>query len=211
MDLGNEKADAELSKFADEIQKRIVASDDNDAIFDDLELLEEFVYKVPKQTVAIAQHIFSHPHKPKTRKILDGAMEGKRHEKIADKILELLNRIRYIAPSEIFPILAEIIRTEDGDGKAKAMEVLKGFSKYDFNLLKNTKAGYTPQRMILDFIEAWTPEQQLANFEFVQIVTTELLGSAVSGTSADSVDTITFPFWGCSSYSIFEKTSPGGY
>jgi len=191
LSLDNEKANHYLAKLADEILAEIVASDDNDEIFKALEVLEEFVYKVTTQTIAVARYIFDHPHAPKIIEILDGSIEGKRPDQVAEKAMELLNKIRYIAPEEVVPILAERIRLKDEKKTAKAVEILKNFSKYDFNFLSQVKT-YGPQKMILDFIKKWNPDEQLSNFEFVQVVTGELLSSSTSGSSAESMDTVTF-------------------
>lgn len=190
LNLESEKANQYLAKLADQICAEIVASDDNDEIFKDLELLEEFVYKVPKQAIAVARYIFAHPLQPKIIKILDGSIEGKRHEQVAEKAIELLNKIRYVDHGDVIPLLAEHIRS-NGAGGGKAIEVIKNFSKYDFNYLTKIKS-YAPQRTILDFVKKWIPEEQVANFDFVQVVAEELLSSSISGASMDAVDTLTF-------------------
>ena len=192
--LGSKKADAYLTKLAAEMEEEVAASSDNDRIFEILDLLEEFVYKVPERTIEIVQSILQRRLEPKLIESPMGSFYGKSHADVAIKALELLDRIRYIHPDAVLSLLTEIIRSGEKEQKSKATEILKHFAKYDFNVLTKSKIGYGAQRKALDYILAWSCEERIGNFDFVEIVTHELLGSSVEGTTAESVDTLTIHF-----------------
>src|SRR3989344_846808 len=58
MGLDNPKADKLLVKFAQDIFVDIKKSKDNESILDGLDLVNEFVYKAPKETIKIVNYIF---------------------------------------------------------------------------------------------------------------------------------------------------------
>ncbi|MDD3101580.1 MAG: hypothetical protein PHE59_00305 [Patescibacteria group bacterium] len=184
MNLDNKQADKYLSNFANEIKKRIISSKDNDKIFEAIDILREFVYKVPKQTIKIVNHIIHNPKEPKLIKNPIRFFYGKSHLDVVIKALELLDQLRYIYADGVLPILEEIILTGGKDEKNKAIEIVKHFTKYDFNVLSKSKIGYGAQRKILDYILVWSIEKQIENFDFIEVATQELLGSSVEGTTS---------------------------
>lgn len=192
--LGSKKADTYLAKLAAEMQEEAAVSSDNDRIFEILDLLEEFVYKVPERAIEIVESILQRRLEPKLIESPMGSFYGKSHTDVAIKALELLDRIRYIRPDAVLSLLAEIIRSGEKEQKSKATEILKHFAKYDFNVLTKSKIGYGAQGKALDYILAWSRQDRIANFDFVEIVTHELLGSSVEGATAESMDTFAIHF-----------------
>ncbi len=194
LNLQSKKAEEYLEGLAGEVKKEIIESLDNDQVLENLELLEEFVYKVPKQTIDIARYVIDNPKEVRKRETPLGVFEGKKHTDCVAKVLELLNRVRYIYPEGVLPILAESIKGEDSKVREKALEVLKNFAQYDYNVLYKSKLGYQVQRFGLDFILKWPTKKQLDNLDFVEVVSSELLGSSVEGTTYSEVDKITIHF-----------------
>jgi len=62
--LNNKKADEYLAKLANQIENEIIGSSNNDEIFEYLNVLAEFAYKVPKKTIEIVQYIIEEEPKP---------------------------------------------------------------------------------------------------------------------------------------------------
>ena len=185
MGLDNPKADKLLVKFAQDIFVDIKKSKDNESILDGLDLVNEFVYKAPKETIKIVNYIFDKkPMPPTAHKSKFGEFEGKSHKDLMLKGIELLDHIRYIVPDEVLKLAAQLSLDENSAIKGKALEVVKKFSQYDYNVLTKSKLGYSVQRKVLDFVMAWPREEQLQRIEFVEVVLRELLNPSFEGTTS---------------------------
>ncbi len=183
--LDNKKADDYLDNLANELKKAIANVSDNDEIYEGLELLERFVYKAPKQAVEIAEFVQGHPMEAKLIESPIGTYYSKNHSDLIIKVLELLDRIRYIFPDGVLPLLEGIVLEGKKEEKSKAVEVLKHFAKYDFNVLTKSKIGYGAQRKALDYISSWSLKRQISNFDFIETISNELLSSSVEGTTSE--------------------------
>ena len=195
MELNSPKADKYLTKIAIDICAKIKKSKDNDDIFEQLDLLGEFVYKVPQETFTLVRFLIKKESTdPKIHKTPFGELKGKSHKDLILKSIELLSHIRYIAPDEVLNFVAQLSQWEDEEIKKKAIEVVQSFAKYDYNVLTKSNIGYGPQRKILDFILTWTSEQQIQYFEFIEVVAKSLLSSSIEGSEWSSVDSLKLHF-----------------
>lgn len=193
MELDNKKADAYLNRFANKIKGKISESKNNDEIFKNLELLEEFVYKVPTQTIDIVNNIVKNrkPNQPvKYKSKIVGEREGKNHIDLIIKCAELLDKIRYIKLKEVFNLLVELCGHQNQSVVSVARKGLEDLAKYDFDVLKHF--GYSIQRTILDIILGWPPEKKILNIEIIKVVAEELLKSSFEGTSMRDYKTMVF-------------------
>lgn len=164
----------------------VINSKTNDEIYGKLEVIEKFYYKKPNETLAIIEAVLKHkPLKPAIiHRFKDGFLYGKKHKDIILKSIDLLSSIRYYKPDEILDLLSIFSLSDDKDIKNKALDVVKKFTKYDFNVLTKSKIGYGAQRKAFDYILAWPIEKRITNFDFIEVVTQELLGSSVEGTTS---------------------------
>lgn len=194
MMIGNKKADKQLTNFANELKNNISSCDNNALIYQNLETIEGFVYKVPKQTIDIFKHILETSNPAIRKKEKFGIFEGKSHNDLILKGLELLSEIRYIIPNQVLPLLEKVTMSEDKNIKEKALEVVKKFSKYDYAVLYKSKIGYSAQRKALDYILKWPAKKSLANVDFVLVIIKELLSSSVEGSSWTDEKTLTMNF-----------------
>ncbi len=185
MSLDNKKADEYLANLANQIRTEVTNSFDNDEIFEYLNLLAEFVYKVPKETIKIVNYIFEKKLiLPTAHKSPFGEFEGKSHKDLLLKGIELLDHLRYIVPDEVLKLMEQLSLNKDSAIKGRALEVVKKFSQYDYNVLTKSKLGYGVQRKALDFVLAWPREKQLQHIEFVETVLRELLNPSFEGTTS---------------------------
>lgn len=195
MALDNPKTDKYLAKFARDIFVDIKKSQDNDSIHDDLDLLKEFVYKVPKETIGIVSYIIGEkPKTPTVHKSPIGEFEGKSYKDLVLKSIELLGHIRYIVPDEVLKLITQLSQWEDFEVRNKALEIVKKFVQYDSNILTKSKIGYGAQRKALDFILTWSRDEQLEHIDFIEIAAKELLSSSVEGSEWTKEDTLTMHF-----------------
>mgnify|MGYP001076260719 CR=1 FL=1 len=192
--LNNKKADEYLVNLANQIKNEIIGSSDNDEIFEYLNVLAEFVYKVPEETIKIMQYIIEEEPKPvKFHKTAIGELKGKSHKDLILKCIDLLEHIRYIAPDEVLKLAVKLSLHEDSEVKNKALEIAKKFSHYDYNVLKS-KIGYSAQRKVLDFVLNWLQEEQLKHIDFVETVLKEVLSTSVEGSEWTKEDSLTMHF-----------------
>lgn len=210
MSLNNKKADEYLASLADQIKKEIEDSSDYDGIFEYLEILGEFVYKAPKETVQIVSNVVGQePSPPAIHESPFGEFEGKSYKELILKCIELLGHIRYLDPDDVLKLIAQLSRSEDQTVKGKALEVVKKFAQYDFNVLTKSKIGYGAQRKSLDFILTWTRDEQLQHIDFVEKVLRELLSTSVEGTTSglnsEAQYTITMHFGAVSPTDFLKK------
>jgi len=184
LSIESKKATDYLNGLADDIKKEIFVAENNEDVIEGLEILEKFVYKASKQAIEIARHVIDNPIDQKKINSPMGEFNGKSYKDVIIKILEILNHIRYINPDGIIPLLKELISKEDKGIKEKAIDVLRHFSKYDFNVLTKSNIGYGAQRKILDYVLAWPIEERINNFDFIKATIEELLNSSVEGTTS---------------------------
>ena len=176
MMLNNPKANAYLVNFANNIFADIKKSKDNESSFESLNLLGEFVYKVPEETIKIVQYIIE--EEPKTAKIdksPHGELKGKSQKDLILKCIDLLEYIRYIVPDEVLKLAVKLSLHEDSEVKNKALEIAKKISQYNYNILTKSDIGYSAQRKILDFILEWHNDKQLQYIDFIDTTVKELL------------------------------------
>jgi len=206
LSLDSKKADEYLASLAGQVKTELFAASDNDEVFELLGLLEEFVYKAPKETVEIVSFLSSKvPAEPKIVRSKLDEFQGKSHKELIIKSIELLSHIRYIAPDEVLNLLAQLSQQDDKEICSSALKATQELAKYDYHVLTKSKIGYGAQRKVLDFILAWTPNEQLQHLDFIEVVAKELLDSSVEGSELTSADVFTIHF-GAVSPSDFLKT-----
>jgi hypothetical protein len=135
MELNNPKADAYLINFANNIFADIKKSKNNESSLESLDLLGDFVYKVPKETIKIVKYIIEEEPKPvKLYKSPYVELKGKSHKDLVLKCIELLGNIKYIVPDEMLKLVSGLSINEDLEIKNKALDIVKNFSQYDYNV-----------------------------------------------------------------------------
>ena len=189
MELDNKKADAYLAKFANEIKNKILKSKDNDEIFRNIELLEEFVYKAPSQALVVVRTVIRDKKSNKT-KTYKGGFFGRDHKDLVLKSISLLEKIRYIKPVEAFSILISLHKSKNEQIKSESARILEKLAKYDSQVLEHI--GYSVQRKLLDIITEWTEEKKIKNIEIIKITSKELLKPSFEGTSMKDYKTMVF-------------------
>ena len=93
--INNPAVTQQLQEYATKIRDYILATDDNDEIFVQLDFLEQFVYRVPDVSLEIIKYIFNNPKPIKNIQSPIGVYDGKSHSDIIEKCIDLLSAIRY--------------------------------------------------------------------------------------------------------------------
>jgi len=167
----------------------------NDDIYAILELLEEYIHHVPNNALKIIRIIISNknPLKLKSRIVKGwGKVEGKSHNDLIIKCIELLNKISYLELKNVFALLIKLSTHQDQSIQSKAKEVLKNIVAYNLYVLE--KIGYKPQIFLLNEVENWSDRKLICHCMAVLEITDELLSPSFEGQSMKDYKTFTLQF-----------------
>lgn len=148
MNLQSSEADALLTDKFDQIDKAVRNAKDNDAIHKQLEVLEQFIYKVSDKAMVLAKYLLEMKPLPvRQYRTQYGTYEGKEYGDVVKKVMELLNRIRYYQAPEILPIYYEGFKA----GVRKPLEdKIRDLAQYNLEALQHI--GYRPQLDVVHFL-----------------------------------------------------------
>jgi len=165
----------------------------NDEIFNNLELLEEYAHVTPDKAFRIVQSITStkHPLKAKATHLKGfGKLYGKSHEDLLEQSIKILNKIRYLETKRVFKLLERLHQHNNKKVKSEVLKAFEHISQYNLFVLQQIE--YKTQNLTLDEIESWSDAKILKNLEILFIVTKELLTPTFEGQSMPDYKTFTF-------------------
>lgn len=194
--LDNAQANKYLFEYVNSLESKIKSSKSNDTIHGVLEVLEEVAFRVPNEALSIIKKILNskNPLKPTVRRLKGfGPIEGKSHQDLVAKCIDILSKIRYIKPKEVFGLFIKLSLHANSDTRKKAEEALVRFCKYDLRVLE--KVNYEIQEQVLQELEKWSEERIVKNTEPLLLVTRELLMPSFEGHSWD-YNSLTLKFGG---------------
>ena len=123
-----------LARFSSELLEFVKEPTNNDTVFTNLEILEGFAYRVSAKALEIIKTIVNTKPIPATMTnyVGIGQLEGKSHQDLIRKCIEILDRIRY-QERDVFDVLVELAKKEQ-----KTISVLDNLCKYDIHALKKS-------------------------------------------------------------------------
>jgi len=167
----------------------------NDDIYVNLELLEEYIYRTPTDALKIIKSIInnSNPLKPKIRTVKGwGKVKGKSHNDLITECIGLLNKICYLEPKNVFTLLIKLSVHQDQSIQSKSKEALKNFAGYNLYILE--RIGYNPQIFLLNEVEKWSDKKLIHNCMALLEITNELLSPSFEGHSMKDYKTFNLQF-----------------
>jgi len=167
----------------------------NDDIYVNLELLEEYIYRVPNDALIIIKALINNknPLKSKIRIVKGwGEFKGKSHNDLIIKCIELLDKIRYLEPKNAFALLIKLSAHQDLSIQSKSKEALKNFAGYNLYILE--RIGYNPQIFLLNEVEKWSDKKLIHNCSALLEITDELLSPSFEGHSMQDYKTFSIQF-----------------
>jgi hypothetical protein len=189
MNLQSSEADALLANKFDELDTAIRAAKDNDVIYKQLEALEQFVYKVSDKAVGLTTYLLEmKPLPPKVYQTQFGPYEGKEYKDIVNKVLELLNRIRFYQTREIIAIYFDLYVA---GAKKELEDKIRDISQYDLQALNHI--GYSAQLHIIDFLHKHKQKNE-AYFDFFMEVAQHLVNTEGESHTMKDENTLEFGF-----------------
>lgn len=175
-----------LEFFAEEIKKEISEAQDAIFVLNKIDLLNEFIYKVPDTALQILSIVLS-------RKDLD------MYDALVEKVTDALMQIRYYKPEEVFRMALDIFKEynehpspyEYRDPKQASVEIIKKMAEYNSSVISHPKIGIGPQYFLLDTIKSWDTPEVVQCFEIVKNIFEKILYFGVEGFVHKEVDTFT--------------------
>jgi ppGpp synthetase/RelA/SpoT-type nucleotidyltranferase len=151
-----------------------------------LEHIEKFGDKTPKE-LKVTEIINSTLEKSKALKkepirTVLGNLPGHDYVDVAIACLDILDRLRFVHPKEVFDLLGCLSIDKNEKIKKKSLDVASNMAKYTY-WPKEEKIYYHPQLFILDDIEKWNNKRLLKYLDLIVKVTEELLSPSFEGTS----------------------------
>ncbi|GIW69057.1 MAG: hypothetical protein KatS3mg100_551 [Candidatus Parcubacteria bacterium] len=184
--------------FSEEFLHNLEQAKTNNDIWQMLKLLfehiEKFGDKTPKELkiIEIVNGTLekSKQLKKEPIKTAFGDLPGHDYEDIAEICLDILKRLRFAYPKEVFETLSRLSIDKNEKIKKKALDVVSKMAKYTF-WPKEKKIYYHPQLFILDEFEKWDDKKLLSHLSLLVKVSEELLSPSFEGTSWSDHKTFT--------------------
>lgn len=176
--------------------ENILASSTNDEIYGKLEIIGNFPDKKSEEIISIIKSVLSKkPQKATPIGSFGGEkIFGKTHKDIVIKCISLIKDVRYFSTEKVLLILIDLIKSKDKDISEKSIDALRAVAKFNYHLLTKSKAGYSYQKFILEFLKKWSLAEKLSNIEFTLTVVKELISSSIEGSSWTDEKTLTMHF-----------------
>lgn len=176
--------------FSEEYLKHLKRVNSNNELWQSLKLLLEHVQKfgdkTPKELkiIEIINNTLEKSKKLKKEpiKIAFGDLPGHDYSDVADVCLDILERLRFVYPKEVFKMLSRLSVDKNNKIKKKALDVVSKMAKYTF-WPKENKIYYHPQLFILDEIEKWDSKNPVNYLDLLVEVAEQLLSPSYEGTS----------------------------
>ena len=167
-------------------------SKNNDDIFNELEILEEYAHMTPRKAFRVVEEICNKkPKKPNVTNIKDfGKLYGKKHEDLLVKCVKILSHIRYLETKKVFKLLEKLHHNHNKKVQSETAKSIEMISQYNIFMLQQVE--YKTQELILNEIEKWGKRRLIKNFELILIVSKEMLEPTFEGDSMPDYKTFTF-------------------
>jgi len=190
----HQKIEEFLNGLANELLDFTSNPSNNDDLFVNIELLEDYAYRVPKTIIKITKSIIKTktPMAALTYENILGPITGKSHEEVVTKCIELLERIRYFDVKKVLNLLVSQSLSENTEIKKKSTETLIKLAQYNIHVLK--QAGLYAQVFILNELEKWSDNKLRKHAFVVSDILEKLLQPSFEGTSLKDYTTFVMSF-----------------
>ena len=195
LDIEHKNIENFFKKLVSDLLNFVNEAKSNDDIHIHLELLGEYVYRVPNDALRIIKSIINNknPLKSKTRIVKGwGEVKGKSHNDLIIECIELLDKIRYLELKNTFALLIKLSAHQDQPIQLKAREVLKNIAAYNLYVLRGI--DYQPQFFLLNEVEKWSDRKLIHYCRTLLEITDELLSPSFKGHSMKDYKTFTLQF-----------------
>ncbi len=145
----------------------------DDDIFENLELLEKYIDRTPNQAIQILKTIIN---------------SKKSHNNLIEKSIDLLERLRYIKPKEVFSLLLKLSKSKNKTIREKAIKSLEKQAEYNLSVLQ--KIEYQPQIFLLGEIEKFG-NRLIINFNAISAILEQIVRPSFEENEMTDYETFT--------------------
>lgn len=166
-------------------------SKNNDDIFNELEILEEYAHMAPYKAFCVVEEILNKkPLKPKVTHLKGfGKIYGKKYEDLLVQCIKILKHIRYLETKRVFKLLEKLHLSLDKSVQSESIKAIEMIAQYNLFVLQQVE--YRTQESILGEIEKWSKRRLMKNHELVLTVSKEMLEPTFEGQSMPDYKTFT--------------------
>lgn len=164
----------------------------NDEIFNNLEILEEYAHITPDKAFRVVEIIVNnkYPLKARTTNLKGfGKLYGKSHEDLLSQSIKILSKIRYLETKRVTRLLVRLYQHYAKSVKAEILKAFEHISQYNLFVLQQIE--YKIQNLLLDEVEHWNDSKITRNSEILFVITKELLTPTFEGQSMPDYKTFT--------------------
>lgn len=188
-----EKVDGFFDALAKDFLSEMGNLASNDDVVANVELLNEYSFRIPKQTIEIVRKILSlSPLPVKTYDSDFGKFDGASHDKVLIEILDVIDSVRYLEVKDVIEIATFLSLSESPEVKKKALEIIKHTSEYNIFALK--RIGYYPQKQLLTLLQSWTFDYTKSNLAVFMEASRDMLSSEFEGSQMTDYRTFTLSY-----------------
>ncbi len=191
MSLQSPSANNLLGDKFNSIAETIKEASNNDTIFEQLNLLSQFVLQVPGEAVELLRELLDNePMPPVVRNTKFGKIVGKSNSDLNSKTIQLLNQIRYYETTKVVAIYHKLFQRKDDSLSRQLEDKIRETAEYNLEALSHI--GYRTQLDIIKYLDTLDLSHN-GNLDFFIKLTSHLVSS--EGESHSMKDENTF-VWG---------------
>ena len=188
-------AETALSNEALKVEKVLESESRYDQLKEQLEVLSEFVFRVPNQSIQIIENFLDRlntlelKHDNLLNLPVDELSKFESKDDLIKICLDLLVRLRFLEPEKVLTIVVKFCRDDNLIVSEHALSTLELFARYDIDIHYSGEhragLGYQPQLNILEWIELLNPSAMKRNCRALTELCDHLLSPNMTGTSTD--------------------------
>ncbi len=193
--ISHPKSDKFLDSLSDNYIKEIKKWKSNEVVIEICELINEFIYKVPKKVVEIAEFLVHYKNPPQAKKTKIkgfGEVEGKSYNDVLLLVIEMLEKIRYYETEKVLQVLIGTSKSTSPAVRSRSKEAFKELARYNLPALQ--KIGFQAQGIILNTLGKLSDEKKIENKEIIIDICAELLTPSFEGQSMQDYKTFSWSF-----------------
>ncbi|MGA2680062.1 MAG: DUF4365 domain-containing protein [Sedimentisphaerales bacterium] len=196
-EIPHPKVKSYLEDVGARIYRSIKSESNNENIYEYLEFLKVFSYRIPDIAMCIIRHVIK-SRKPERRVKLQQYVitfknyNPEKREGVILECLEILEMLCYFKTKTALKTILQLYHCKNATVSEAAKGKILKLAEYDLRVLQ--KIGYKPQQEIVQEIEDWSDKTLLKQFSLVIDICRKLLSPSCEGHSMSDYRTVVFSF-----------------
>ena len=195
--MKHRRAEEYLKKEGKKTLVLVKSAKNNSRIFDALDLLGEYAFRVPESALKIVKTIIEGKKLRAVSSVRNFALvygfyERTENEGIVLKCTDILEQIRYLVTKQVFGILTKLYSSTNATVSKAAEDTIRKIVTYNLHVLRNI--GFRPQEIILGELGKWGRERLKQHLGLVCAITKEVLKPSFEGHEMSDYKTVVLSF-----------------